>query len=193
MRFSLTQKIILFFFIGFVFISALLFVLYQKIQNEPMNLWSGPWPEADCGIVLTGATGRVREGFEYLAQKKINKLIVSGVNKSSKLEEIFPYLDFYPDVNPNDIYLEKRSETTFGNAQQSLIFVEALGCQDVVLMTSQIHMARSYEIFKNTFPDQFTIYKLSLPNARSEKTILGFFIEAQKSFFYLAFRLVKLF
>lgn len=156
-----------------------------------MNLWSGPWPQADCGIVLTGASGRVRESFEYLAQGKIKKLIVSGVNKNSKLSEIFPYLDFYPEVNTESIYLEKRSETTFGNAQQSLIFVEALGCQDVVLMTSQVHMSRSYQIFKNTFPENIPIYKLALPNARNEKTMWGVFTEISKSFFYLAFRLVK--
>ena len=165
------------------------FKITSDIQSEPNNVWAGPWPEADCGVVLTGAPGRIREGFEYLAQNKIKKLIVSGVFKEAKLNELFPYLSFYPEVDPQNIYLEKRSETTFGNAQQSLSFVEALNCSDVVLMTSQVHMPRSYKIFRATYPDSIVIKRLSLPNAKNEKTFLGLMTEVFKSFFYLVFSL----
>ena len=165
-------------------------VIVQDIQNEPNQVWLGPWPEADCGVVLTGAPGRIRDGFEYLAQKKIKKLIVSGVYKEAQFNELFPYLPFYPEVNPKDIYLEKRSETTFGNAQQSLTFVEALNCSDIVLMTSQIHMSRSYKVFRTAFPQTIIIKKLSLPNAKNEKTVWGLTLEVFKSFFYLVFSLV---
>jgi DUF218 domain len=170
--------------------SAASFLIFQRMYREPMNLWSGPWPQADCGIVLTGAPGRVRDAFDYLARGKIRKLVVSGVYKEAELHELFPYLPFYPEVKTEAIFLEKRSQTTFGNAQQSLVFIEALGCNDVVLMTSQVHMARSYDIFRATFPRQIVIKKLALPNARFERTIWGLGLETFKSIFYLSFRLV---
>lgn len=157
-----------------------------EIQNEPMNLWSKDLPLADCGVVLTGAPGRVREAFEYLAQKKIKKLIVSGVYKDSKLHEIFPYLPFYPEVDESDIYLEKKSETTYGNAQQSLVMIESLNCQSAVLITSQIHMRRAFRVFKATFADHIEIKKLSLPNSKTEKSYLDLGLEVLKSIFYFA-------
>ena len=160
--------------------------LYTDIRSEPMNLWGHVLPEADCGVVLTGAAGRVREGFEYLARKKIKKLIVSGVYTEAKLNEIFPYLPFYPEVEPNNIILEKRSETTYGNAQQSLTIVEALHCRDIVLMTSQIHMTRAYQIFTAVYPDSIEIKKLSLPNAKSERGWWGITFELLKSYLYIA-------
>lgn len=156
-----------------------------------MNLWSEPIPTADCGVVLTGAPGRVREAFEVLAQKKIKKLIVSGVFKDSQMREIFPFLPFYPEVNEGDIFLEKKSETTFGNAQQSYALIESLHCQNIVLMTSQVHMRRAYRIFRSTLPESIKIYKLSLPNAKSERNSFDLFIEVFKTLFYFVLGLVS--
>ncbi len=174
------------FFFGFFLIGSLFFIFYKALQikDEPQTLWSDYTTHADCGIVLTGAPGRVREGFELLAQKRIQKLILSGVFKDVKMSELFPYSNFYPEVNLNDIYLEKRSETTFGNARHSLSLVEALKCKDILLMTSQIHMHRSYKVFKTIFPDSILIHKLSLPNARIEKSTEAFGLEIIKNLFY---------
>lgn len=172
----------------FVVLLVVFVVSYQvdQILQEPMNLWENNLPSSKCGIVLTGAPGRVRDAFEYLAQKKIKKLIVSGVYKESKLHEVFPYLPFYPEINPDDIVLEKKSETTYGNAQQCLALVQDLNCDSVVLITSQIHMRRAYRIFNRTFPKNIEIKKLSLPNSRSEKSLTDLCLEAVKSIFYFA-------
>jgi uncharacterized SAM-binding protein YcdF (DUF218 family) len=182
-------KYSIFFVLAFVFL-GLITVQFLKIEREPMNLWSKDAPVGQCGIVLTGAPGRVREAFEYLAQKKIKKLIVSGVYRDSKLHEIFPYLPFYPEIQTDDIFLEKTSETTYGNAKQSLFMSEKLKCSDIVLMTSQIHMYRAYHIFRITFPEHIVIQKLSLPNARSESTYWNLFVEIFKSLFYYILSLV---
>jgi len=172
-----------------VLICGFIGIQFVQILNEPMNLWSEPLPTAQCGVVLTGATGRVREAFEYLAQKKIQKLIVSGVYKNSKLHEVFPYLPFYPEIHTTDIFLEKRSETTYGNAKQSLIIAENLKCKSIVLVTSQIHMRRAYRIFKMTFPEDIEIKKLSLPNSKTEKNFFDLCLEVIKSLFYFVLSL----
>ena len=154
------------------------------VQSEPITIWSTV-AQADCAVVLTGGAGRVREGFDLLSQKAIKKLIISGVNASSSLSDIFPLLVFYPELKEEDIFLERRSETTFGNAQQSLPLVEALNCRDVILITSHLHMYRAFKTFRNIYPNQIEILKRSLPTAR--RYSLGFWetvIEAVKTLFY---------
>ncbi len=156
----------------------------DQIISEPENLWGNSQISADCGVVLTGAPGRLREGFELLAQKRIKKLIASGVYKEARMIEIFPYSGYYPEVSLDDIYLEKRSETTFGNARHSMSLVEGLRCRDIILITSQIHMHRAYAMFKIVYPESMTIKKLTLPNTKSESGLAGLAIEVVKSLFY---------
>src|SRR5688572_9401257 len=87
---------------------------YQRIKSYPATAWTHD-VSGDCAVVLTGAAGRVREGFDLLAQKAVKKLIISGVNPKAQLREIFPERPFYPAVAESDIVLERRSTTTYGN------------------------------------------------------------------------------
>lgn len=185
----LKPKSLIFYFFFLLGVSILFFHA-KKIKDEPINVWSQA-PEADCAVVLTGAPGRIREGFELLQQKRIKKLIVSGVFKEATYTEVFPYWPYYNEINPDDVILEKRSQTTFGNAHQSVVLVESLKCQDVLLVTSQLHMARAYSIFRDVFPNTIDIKKLTLANARSEQSIFDFALELVKSLFYTVFGLVN--
>lgn len=153
------------------------------IQKEVATAWTIP-VQGDCGIVLTGGPGRIREGIDLLSRGAVKKLIISGVNGASSLPEIFPSWALYPEIHEDQVFLEKRSETTFGNAQQSLPLAEALQCRDVVLITSKIHMPRAYKTFKHVFPSQIEIVKNSLPVSRSRSETLEIWYEAVKTVFY---------
>lgn len=155
----------------------------RRVKNSPINSWSQDLT-ADCGVVLTGGANRLKEGLDLLNQKSILKLIISGVHPKAQLREIYPQLPYYGSVNENDIILEKRSLTTFGNAQQSLALVEALRCRDIVLITSQIHLYRSLATFKASFPEGFPIHGRAVPAGRSETGLVEVSIEALKSLFY---------
>lgn len=178
------RRSIKFIIAGSVLMAGLLAYEAKSIEAEPENLWSSEDLEADCGVVLTGATGRIREGFELLARRKIKRLIVSGVYKDARMIDIFPYLPYYPEINPNDVILEKRSETTFGNARFSLNLAEGLRCRDIVLITSQVHMRRAYSVFKTVFPESISIKKLSVANSKFEEGYMGLSAEVGKSLFY---------
>lgn len=141
----------------------------------------------DCGVVLTGASGRLRESFEIMAQKKVKKLIVSGVFKDTQLMQIFPLLPFYPEINEENIILEKHSESTFGNAVQSLAIVKTLQCKNVLLMTSQLHMHRAFKIFKKIYSQNIPIAAFSIANPSKEATKMDTLIEVNKSVFYTIF------
>lgn len=180
-------------FLIVLFFTFIVYLKTDQIVSEPENLWGNNEISADCGVVLTGATGRLREGFELLAQKRIKKLIASGVYKDARMIEVFPYSGYYPEVSLDDIYLEKRSETTFGNARHSMNLAEGLRCRDIILITSQIHMHRAYSIFKIVYPETIVIKKLTLPNTKSESGLSGLALEVVKTLFYYIVGLAEYF
>lgn len=138
----------------------------------------------DCGVVLTGSAGRIREGFDLLEQGQIQKLIISGVNSQTTLKDLMPLWPYYSKVQEKVVFLEKRSETTYGNAVQSLPLVQALACRDVLLITSELHMYRAYQTFRPVYPDSLFIYKHGVLSHRGRLSFLDEFIEVVKSLFY---------
>ncbi len=140
--------------------------------------------DADCAVVLTGGPGRIREGIDLLANKSVKKLIISGVNPNSQFKQIFPMWAYYPEINEADVVLEKRSETTFGNAIQSLPLVELLKCRDVILITSQIHMYRAHQTFRKIYPNNIEIKINPLYLSKDNYEFNDLVQETLKSIFY---------
>lgn len=170
----------------FILIWATLFRFYSEYRaviTEPVLSW-GTNQFADCAVVLTGGAGRVRAGFDLLSNQNIKKLIISGVNPNSRLREIMPVWSFYGSLSEDDVVLEKRSETTYGNAQQSLPIVEALRCRDILLVTSRQHMHRSYKTFRGAYPENIDIVKHAVVAGRYDISMAEGAIEALKSLFY---------
>ncbi|MCC6276426.1 MAG: YdcF family protein [Oligoflexia bacterium] len=124
---------------------------------------------ADCGVVLTGGPGRVREGISLLSQKQVKKLIVSGAYQGTKLSDIFPEILFYPEIRLEDVVLERRSNSTAANAQLSLPLVETLRCRSILLITSDFHMLRALRTFQSVFPAQIEIIPYALASDRLRK------------------------
>lgn len=156
---------------------------YQGIQKEELQSWVRT-PTADCAVVLTGGAGRVREGFDLLANQNVKRLIISGVYSNARLREIMPLWSFYGSLSENDVVLDRRSETTYGNAQQSLPIVEALKCRDILLVTSRLHMRRSYLTFRGAYPENIYIQKHAIIGGRYESSVWELGFEAMKSLFY---------
>lgn len=166
-----------------IFVFGLFYFEYEKILKEPITSWKIE-NKADCAVVLTGGAGRVREGFDLLSRKTVKRLIVSGVYPNAHLREIMPVLPFYGDISEDDIFLDRRSGTTYGNAQQTLPIVEALHCKDIVLVTSNVHMRRAFAVFRATYPEKISIYKHTVVSSRTEISIYGLGTEVLKSVFY---------
>lgn len=158
---------------------------YEKnlILKEDVTSWTRD-SKADCAVVLTGKAYRVQEGLDLLARNSVRKVIISGVNPNSKLEEIYPQMPFLSSLNPDDIILERNSLTTYGNASQSLQLVEALNCRDILLVTSRLHMYRAYRTFRHTFPEAIEIDKHSVVSGHLRPSIGEIASEVIKSLFY---------
>lgn len=141
-------------------------------------------PTADCAVVLTGGAGRIREGISLLTRGFVKKLIITGVKPELELHDLYQAGAFTAGWNDEDIILEKKSTSTFGNAQQSWPIVEALGCRGIVLLTSQLHMPRAYRTFQKSLPEGYLIQKQTIPSSQSEASLLETSTEVLKTFFY---------
>lgn len=179
----LRSRILWWSFLASALLSLIYFREWKRVKNIEMTSWTQS-VSADCGVVLTGGPGRVREGFALLENGSIKKLIISGVNSQSQLRDIFPLLSFYTHVNESDVLLEKKSQTTYGNAQQSLALIEALQCRDIVLITSKLHMYRSSKTFKATVPDSVDIRLFPVVSGSVNASFFEIAIEVLKSLFY---------
>ena len=155
----------------------------RTILSQPLASWSED-QSADCAVVVTGGPNRVREGFDLLSRRAVQKLIISGVHPQAELREIFPLWPYYGDLREQDVVLERRSRTTYGNAQQSLPLVEALRCRDVILITSRAHMYRALKTFRAEFPPGFTILPRAVVGASIGPGWGEATLETLKSIFY---------
>jgi uncharacterized SAM-binding protein YcdF (DUF218 family) len=144
---------------------------------------------ADCGVVLTGGFGRVREGVALLSKKQVDRLIISGVHQHSTLADMMPEIIYYPEINLDHVILERRSNSTASNAQQSLILTEALSCKSILLITSDYHMHRALQTFEKVFPSTMTIHPYPVLSDRLYGTKLWStaFEEFYKYIFYSIF------
>lgn len=155
----------------------------DRLLKEPIGSWQID-AIGDCAVVLTGGAGRLKEGFDLLVRGQVQKLLVSGVNPQANIRELFPQMLLFPRVQEKDIILEKRSETTYGNAQQSLPLVEALNCKSILLVTSYLHMYRAKKTFKATYPREVTVIPYAVSGSHIPPSQIEVLVEATKSLFY---------
>lgn len=156
---------------------------YRIISQQPINSWTDDI-SADCAVVLTGGSNRVREGLDLLSRGQVKKLIISGVFANATLRDIFPLWPFYGDVSEKDVVLDRRSTTTFGNAQQTLPLVEALACRDVAVVTSNFHMYRALQTFHASYPETIQLIPFAVNPGRAETNTWEISTEVLKSLFY---------
>lgn len=167
----------------FVFIIWKFVDEYRVIARTPLDAWTRD-QRADCAVVLTGGSGRVKEGMDLLARRAIRKLIVSGVNPQADWREIFPNWPYYQDVEEADIVLERKSRTTFGNAQQTLAVAEALHCRDLLIITSRFHLHRALRTFRAEFEDRMPVEGRAVAAPISDVPAVEIATESGKSLFY---------
>jgi uncharacterized SAM-binding protein YcdF (DUF218 family) len=153
------------------------------VLSTPITSWTQD-PSADCGVVLTGGAGRVREGLSLLEKSSIRTLVISGVNPSTELHDLLTPMDRAIGVKPEQVILERRSMTTYGNAHQSAPILEALRCRDVVLITSRLHMFRAKKTFEAALPGSIRIVPHAVASPKGEEDLWVVGTEVLKSLFY---------
>lgn len=174
--------------IAAVGLSAIVWMLGSKFlelksNSQVFNTWTEDLT-GDCAVVLTGGAQRLREGFDLLSQKRVKKLIVSGVNPESRLLDIFPLLPFYGNIDKKDIVLERLSRNTYENGKYSMPLIETLNCKEVLIVTSSVHMDRALRAFRAQAPESIMLMPAAVYPGRQELEDQEILLEVVKHFFY---------
>ncbi len=120
----------------------------------------------DAVVVLTGGNGRVDNGLRLLRDGRGGMLLLSGVDKSADIDSIF-HGEVLDSLERISIRLEKRSGSTFENAEELRKIIEREGqIRTILLLTSNYHMPRAELIFNYVMPNGVSLqpYPVSSPN-----------------------------
>ena len=127
---------------------------YSSIPTEKTELTN----KADAIIVLTGGNDRIAEGVRLLAERKADKLLISGVNKQSEFSDLISVqgVDDLLAVGAtltNKISLGRKAVNTVGNAKETKEWADENNVNSIILVTANYHMPRSLVEFRKLMPD----------------------------------------
>lgn len=103
-------------------------------------------------VVLTGGKNRVAESLELLRANEGARLLISGVNPTTSLEQLIALSPESRELLQCCVDLGREARSTVGNAWETRRWVEAGGYQSVLLVTSNYHMPRSLMEMRRTLP-----------------------------------------
>lgn len=111
-----------------------------------------PSRRTDAIVVLTGGTGRLRQGFELLAQDRAQELFVSGVGRGVKVSELLDIDQIAPPELACCVVLGYTAGDTHGNALETAAWMKKQGFTSLRLVTATYHMPRSLLEFRAAMP-----------------------------------------
>jgi uncharacterized SAM-binding protein YcdF (DUF218 family) len=120
-------------------------------------------------VALTGGSTRIATGLDLLSKRKGNRLLITGVNTSTKKDEIQA---MHPQrVNLFDccVDLERIAKNTIGNAEETAKWMQQHGYQSLIVVTSAYHMPRSLLEYRRQMPNvKLTAYAVPLEALASD-------------------------
>lgn len=111
-----------------------------------------PARRTDAVVVLTGGTGRLRQGFELLEQDRAQELFISGVGRGVKVDELLRIDRIAPPELVCCVVLGYKAGDTRGNALETAAWMAAQGFESLRLVTATYHMPRSLLEFRAAMP-----------------------------------------
>ena len=116
------------------------------------NLTPQTAENVDAIVVLTGGKNRVAESLELLNAHQGARLLISGVNPTTSLEQLIALSPDSREMLQCCVDLGREARSTVGNAWETRRWVEAGGYQNVLLVTSNYHMPRSLMEMRRALP-----------------------------------------
>lgn len=115
------------------------------IFSEHVSNLSAPAPDqkADAIIVLTGGKSRIEVALELLAEKRGQRLLISGVHPSTKREVLQRITGTEPALFACCVDLDRSALNTIGNAVESAKWIKKNNYKRIFIVTNNYHMPRS--------------------------------------------------
>jgi uncharacterized SAM-binding protein YcdF (DUF218 family) len=121
----------------------------EDVREEPAEP-----PQAQAIVALTGGSlERLTTGVRLLEQQKGERLLISGVNRIVTDGELYHALDVDPSLGDCCIDVGRSAEDTLGNASETAAWAREHNYTNIILVTDDYHMPRSYAELSLAMPE----------------------------------------
>jgi uncharacterized SAM-binding protein YcdF (DUF218 family) len=125
---------------------------------------------AEGAVALTGGKARIGEAFELLANGQAERLLITGVNPSTKAHELQRLVPRGEEYFPCCVDLGRTALDTRGNATETSEWMAKHGFASLIVVTSSYHMPRALIEFSRAMPQvQLIPYAVQSPNVHLER------------------------
>lgn len=108
--------------------------------------------KADGIVALTGGPDRIGDAAELLATGYGKRLLITGVNPTTRLEELIKLMPRYEAVFTCCTDLDRSAVNTIGNAVETRRWAREKGFTSIVVVTSRFHMPRALAELEHQLP-----------------------------------------
>lgn len=155
-------------FLTFIAILVLIWLIGLFVFAERVRGYT-PAPEpdrADAIVALTGPSAeRVNAAIRLLEQDKGRRVLISGVNREVRRQELRALTPGSNRLFNCCVDLGFEAEDTIGNAQEIAAWAEAKGYDSLIVVTSDYHMARALTEIRAAAPGvELTAYAVETPS-----------------------------
>jgi len=126
--------------------------LFAFVHAIPMTV-DRPTARTDAIVVLTGGSLRLDTGLRLLAERRGDRLFVSGVHRGVDVVELLRAYEQAPERTRCCLDLGHDAINTVGNATETAEWVARNGYESIRLVTASYHMPRSLMEFSHAMPD----------------------------------------
>ncbi len=109
--------------------------------------------KADGIVVLTGAASRIPDAIELLAEQRGQRLLITGVHRSTSAREIARLMPLYSQYFGCCIDLDRSAINTFGNATETRRWAREHNFNSLIVVTSNWHMPRAMAELGHQLPE----------------------------------------
>ncbi|HEY1545129.1 MAG TPA: YdcF family protein [Xanthobacteraceae bacterium] len=104
-------------------------------------------------VVLTGGAARINDAVELLAAGRGQRLLITGVNRTTHSRELARLTPHYQALFGCCIDLDHSAQNTIGNAVETRRWTRARGFHSLLVVTSAYHMPRAIAELSHELPD----------------------------------------
>lgn len=118
----------------------------------------------DAIVVLTGGTGRLERGFSLMQQRVAERMLISGVERSVRPQELAAHYRVDPALFDCCIVLGREAVDTRTNAEEVGAWVERRRIRSIRLVTNDLHMRRARNEIGRRLPEGVTVLDDAVPS-----------------------------
>lgn len=123
---------------------------YQRAAEPLFN-------KADAIVVLTGGPDRIAEAARLLAEKRAERLLISGVNEQTDEDDLIRTVPLLSKYMACCVTIDRSAMNTHDNAVQTLAWAKSNHIDSFILVTSHAHLPRALFEFRISGGDQLRI------------------------------------